>query len=139
MVTAAQVHSFFKDYADAFSSGSVDRIQASWSFPAFMCFGGRQTVFDSEAFRANAVKLCAFYAAQGVVRADNEVLELSRLTDTTASVRTACVLRNAEGGVVAEWEHVYLLVETSDGVRVAAALPDNEVRAWRERGTPLGG
>jgi hypothetical protein len=138
-VTAAQVHSFFRDYADAFSSGSVDRIEASWSFPAFMCFGGRQTVFDSEAFRANAVKLCAFYAAQGVVRADNEVLELCRLTDTTASVRTVYILRNADGGVVVEWEHVYLLVETSDGIRVAVALPDNEVRAWRERGTPLGG
>src|SRR5258708_4412052 len=100
-----------------------------------MCFGGRQTVLDSEAFRANAVKLCAFYAAQGVVRADKEVLELSRLTKTTASVRTADVLRDAEGSVVAQWEHVYLLVETSDGIRVAAALPDDEIRAWQERGT----
>ena len=136
-MTAAQVHGFFKDYADAFSRGSVERIQASWSFPALMCFGGRQSVLDSEAFRANAVKLCAFYAAQGVVRADSEVLELSRLTDTTASVRTAYALRDADGGVVAEWEHVYLLVETADGIRVAAALPDNEIRAWRERGTPL--
>ncbi len=138
-VTAAQVHGFFKDYADAFSSGAIDRIQAAWSFPAFMCHGGKQTVLDSEAFRANAVKLCAFYAAQGVVRADKEILELSRLTETTASVRTADVLRDAGGGVVAEWEHVYLLVETADGIRVAAALPDNEMRAWRERGTPLGG
>ncbi len=138
-MTAAQVHGFFKDYAEAFSSGSVDRIRASWSFPAFMCFGGRQTVFDGEAFRANTAKLCAFYAAQGVVRADKEVLELNRLTETTASVRTADVLRDAEGGVVAEWEHVYLLVETADGIRVAAALPDDEVRAWRERGAPVGG
>ena len=136
-MTAAQVHSFFKDYADAFSRGSVERIQASWSFPALMCFGGRQSVLDSEAFRANAVKLCAFYAAQGVVRADKDILELNRLTETTASVRTADVLRDADGGVVAEWEHVYLLVETADGIRVAAALPDNEIRAWREHGTPL--
>lgn len=138
-MTAAQVHDFFKDYADAFSAGAIDRIQASWAFPAFMCFGGRQMVFDSAAFHANAVKLCAFYAAQGVARADKEVLELNRLTETTASVRTADTLRDADGGVVAEWEHVYLLVETADGIRVAAALPDNEVRAWRERGTPMGG
>ncbi|MGE0424379.1 MAG: hypothetical protein AB7O88_19110 [Reyranellaceae bacterium] len=40
---------------------------------------------------------------------------------------------------MAAWEHVYLLVETADGVRIAAALPDNEIRAWAERGTPLGG
>jgi hypothetical protein len=138
-MTAAQVHSFFKDYADAFSCGSVERIQASWSFPAFMCHGGRQVVLDDDAFRANAVKLCAFYAAQGVVRAEKEILELSRLTETTASVRTSDVLRDAGGGTVAEWEHVYLLVETADGIRIAAALPDNEVRAWRQRGTPLNG
>jgi hypothetical protein len=139
MVTAAQVQTFFKDYADAFSARSVERIQALWSFPAFMCFGGRQMALDSEAFRANTVKLCAFYAAQGVARADKEVLELARLTETTASARTADILRDADGNVVAEWEHVYLLVETADGIRAAAALPDNEVRAWRERGTPLGG
>jgi hypothetical protein len=138
-VTAAQVHDFFADYADAFSSRSVDRIQALWSFPAFMCFGGKQAVLDSDGFRANTVKLCAFYDAQGVVRAEKQVLELSRLTETTASVRTADILRGADDGVVAEWEHVYLLVETVDGIRIAAALPDNEVRAWRERGTPLGG
>jgi hypothetical protein len=138
-VTAAQVHSFFKDYADAFSARSVERIQAMWSFPAFMCYGGLQAALDSEAFRANTAKLCAFYAAQGVVRADSDVLELSRLTETTASARVTYALRNAEAGVVAAWEHVYLLVETAQGIRIAAALPDNEVRAWRERGTPLGG
>ncbi len=138
-MTAAQVHAFFEDYADAFSSHSVERIQALWSFPAFMCFGGRQTALDRDAFRANVVNLCAFYEAQGVVRAEKQVLELSRLTDTTASTRTADILRDADGGIVAEWEHVYLLVETADGIRIAAALPDNEVRAWKERGTPLGG
>ncbi|MGE3647910.1 MAG: hypothetical protein AB7G10_06215 [Reyranellaceae bacterium] len=138
-MTAAQVHGFFKDYAEAFSAGSIDRIEAAWSFPAFMCFGGRQSALDRDAFHANAVKLCAFYVAQGVVRAEKEVLELNRLTGTTASVRTADILRAVDGSIVAAWEHVYLLVETADGVRIAAALPDNEIRAWAERGTPLGG
>jgi len=138
-MTAAQVHMFFKDYADAFSARSVERIQAAWSFPAFLCHSGRQAAFDSEAFRANTVKLCAFYTAQGVVRADSDVLELSGLTETTASVRIAYALRDARAKVVAEWEHVYLLTETVDGIRIAAALPDNEIRAWRDRGTPLGG
>jgi hypothetical protein len=27
---------------------------------------------------------------------------------------------------------------TMDGIKALAALPDNELRAWRERGTPLG-
>lgn len=138
-MTAAQVGHLFKSYAEAFSSGDIDRIQEHWDFPAFMLFGGRQTVLDSEDFRANTAKLCAFYVAQGVVRADKEVLEISRLTATTASVRTADKLYDADERLVAEWEHVYLLSVTPGGIKVAAALPDNELRAWRERGTPLGG
>lgn len=138
-MTAAQVHAFFEDYADAFSRRAVERIQAFWSFPAFLCSGDRQTAFDNDAFRANTVNLCAFYDSQGVARAEKQVLELSRLTETTVTVRTADTLRDANGRVVAEWEHVYLLVETADGIRLAAALPDNEIRAWKARGTPLGG
>lgn len=138
-MTATQVDIFFKDYAAAFCRGAIDRIEASWSFPAFLCFGGRQTVLDHEAFRDNAVKLCAFYAAQGVVRAEKEILGLQQLTETTASVRTGDILRDRDGGIVAAWEHVYLVVETADGLRIAAALPDNEIRAWRDRGTPIGG
>lgn len=137
-MTAAQVHTFFKDYADAFSARSVERIHGLWAFPAFMSFSGRQAVFDSAAFRSNTEKLCAFYARQGVVRAEKEVLELDRLTATTASARTSDTLFDAQGAVVAAWEHVYLLSDTPEGIRVAAALPDDEVRAWRERGTPLG-
>lgn len=138
-MTAAQVHALFEDYADAFSRRAIDRIQDLWSFPAFLCSGGRQVAFDSDAFRANTLKLCGFYDRQGVARAEKQVLELTRLTESTASVRTADTLRDTDGHVVAEWEHVYLLVETAGGIRIAAALPDNEVRAWKVRGTPLGG
>ncbi len=137
-MTAAQVHTFFKDYADAFSQQSVDRLQKMWSFPAFMSFDGTQAVLESDAFRSNTARLCAFYGRQGVVRVDKEVLELTRLTDTTATVRTADTLFAADGQVIADWEHVYLLSETGEGIRVAAAMPDNELRAWRDRGTPLG-
>ncbi len=93
---------------------------------------------DSNAFRSNTEKLCAFYKRQGAIRAEKEVLELARLTDTTASVRTSDTLFDASGAVVTAWAHVYILSDTGKGIRVAAALPDNEVRAWRERGTPLG-
>ena len=137
-MTTARVQAFFKEYAAAFSSRSVELIQKLWAFPAFMSFGGRQAVLDSEAFRSNTEKLCAFYEGQGVVRAEKQVLELTRLTDTTATVRTADTLFDAQGGIVAAWEHVYLLSDTPDGIRTAAAMPDNEHRAWRERGTPLG-
>ena len=137
-MTAAQVHSFFKDYADAFSCRSADRLQKLWSFPAFMVFGGHQAVLEPDVFYTNTQRLYDFYARQGVVRAEKEVIELTRLTETTATARTADVLFSDNGEIVAQWEHVYLLNATDDGIKVAAAMPDNELRAWRDRGTPLG-
>jgi len=104
-----------------------------------MSYGGRQAVLDRDQFHHNTLALCAFYRAQGLARAEKQVLELSRLTATTASVRTEDRLFDAAGGLIAEWEHVYLLSATADGIKVVAALPDNELHAWRELGTPLGG
>ena len=138
-MTAGQVHSFFKKYAQAFTDGDVDAICGLWDYPAFMSYDGRQAVLDAESFRVNTRSLMTFYKAQGVVRAEKEVLELTRLTETTASVRTSDTVFDQDGNVVAEWEHVYLLSDTPTGIKVSTALPDGELRAWRSRGTPLGG
>jgi hypothetical protein len=137
-MTAAQVDTFFKDYVRAFVDQDIDRICSFWGYPAFMVFEGRQAALSDKAFRSNAVRLCAFYAVQGVTRAEKEVIFLMRLTDTTTAVRTRDMLYDAGGKIIAEWEHAYLLSDTAEGIRVAAAMPDGEVRAWRERGTPLG-
>jgi hypothetical protein len=137
-MTMADAEAVFAGYAKAFTEMDVDEVCARWSYPAFMAGRGKQASLDEAAFRQNAVALCAFYSAQGVARAEKQVLELARLTETTSTVRTADTLFDARGDLVAAWEHVYLLTETPAGVRVAVALPDGELAAWRSRGTPLG-
>ena len=138
-MTAAQVDAFFQGYADAFSREAVDEICGLWDYPAFMSYDGRQAVLDREQFRRNTVGLCAFYRARGLARAEKSVLELARLTPTTASVRTHDRLYDAAGALITEWEHVYLLSQTAHGLKAVVALPDNELRAWRALGTPMGG
>jgi hypothetical protein len=54
-------------------------------------------------------------------------------------VRTADALFDREGGLITSWEHVYVLSETPSGLRAVAAFPDNELRAWRDVGEPMGG
>jgi hypothetical protein len=137
-MTRVEAEDFFAGYAQAFTDMDVDGVCASWSYPAFMAGRGKQAALDEASFRQNTVALCAFYRAQGVARAEKQVLELVRQTETTSTVRTADTLFDATGDVVAAWEHVYLLTETPAGVRVAVALPDGELAAWRSRGTPLG-
>jgi hypothetical protein len=137
-MTMLEAQDFFTAYAKAFTAMDVDEVCARWSYPAFMAARGKQATLDEAAFRTNTVALCDFYRAQGVARAEKRVLELVRLTETTSTVRTADTLFDAKGDLVAAWEHVYLLTETPVGVRVAVALPDGELAAWRSRGTPLG-
>jgi hypothetical protein len=92
---------------------------------------------DREAFRHNLVRLCAFCDSQGLARAEKQVIGFVTLTETTAAVRTRDRSYDASGALIVEWEHAYLMSSTPDGIKVAAALPDGEHRAWRERGTPL--
>lgn len=136
-MVAAFVDALFRDYADAVTDGAVERIQAMWSFPAFMMFDGRQVVLDEAGFRSNTERLCAFYREQGMVRAEYDVLEILCLTPTTASVRTIVRLYDGNDGIVTEWAHVHLLSDTDEGLKIAAALPDEEMRAWSARETSM--
>jgi hypothetical protein len=136
-MTTAQVETFFKDYVRAFSNQDIDEVCLSWSYPAFMVFGGKQVARDTESFRSLVVRLCAFYTAQGMKRAEKELIDLVPLTETTEAVRTKDMLYDADGKIVTEWEHAYLLSDTAVGIKIAAAMPDGEHRAWCERGTPL--
>ena len=136
-MTAVQVHDFFKVYVQAFVDRDIDGICARWDYPAVLVSGGRQVALDREAFRRNLVRLCAFYDAQGLARAEKKVIGFVTLTATTAAVRTRDTLSDVSDALIVEWEHAYLMSDTADGLKVAAALPDDENRAWRERGTPL--
>lgn len=136
-MTAIQAHNFFEGYVQAFVGNDIDGICGRWGYPAFLAFEGKQVSLDPEAFRRNAVRLCAFYAAQGMARADKEIIGFVPLTESTAAVRTKDRLYDAGGALIVEWEHAYLMSSTPTGIKVAAALPDGERRAWQERGTPL--
>jgi hypothetical protein len=138
-MTASEIDNFFQSYAAAFSRRDVDAICGLWDYPGFMSYQGKQAVLEREAFRRNTESLCAFYAARGLARAEKQVLEIGRLTDTTASVRTADTLFDAQGELITRWEHVYVLSETAQGLKAVAAFPDNELKAWRDLGAPMGG
>ena len=138
-MTAIEVSEFFTNYAKAFSEQNIEAICELWDYPAFLSIEGQEVVLDPGEFFANTKALCSFHAAQGVVRATKQVLELARLTHTTASVRTQDQLYDQDGELAAEWEHVYLLSRTARRLKAAAATLGGELAAWRARGTPLGG
>ena len=137
-MTHGEVQSLFDDYAAAFGRADVARICAHWAYPAYFSARGRRAALDEAAFRANAETLCRFYAAQGVAGAAKSVLAVDELFAGLAFVRTADRLTGADGGIIAEWRHGYLLSETAAGLRIVMAMPEEELDAWQRRGTPLG-
>jgi hypothetical protein len=130
-MTAPQLDAFFEEYVAAFVEQDVERLCAMWKYPAFMVYDGKQRVFDRAAFRDNAVRLCRFYADQGMARTEKDVIDIVPLTATTAAVRTNYRMYRVDETTLVEWTHAYLLSEASDEVSIVAAMPDDENRAWR--------
>ena len=60
------------------------------------------------------------------------------LSESIALVTTRFRLDDAAGEEVAEWDHLYLVSATEQGLKLIAALPEAELDAWTARGTPLG-
>ncbi|MDP9414027.1 MAG: hypothetical protein M3Q08_08020 [Pseudomonadota bacterium] len=137
-MTLREVEALFHDYAAAFSSGDVDRVCSHWNYPAFFAARAKRAALSEDEFRKNTAALSDFYRNQGVVSATKAVLRVDEQFTGLAFVRTADKLTDSNGEIVAEWEHGYLVSETSEGLRVVAAMPDEELDAWQRRGTPLG-
>ena len=138
-MTRESLDEFFTHYADAFSRVDVEGIGRVWKLPAFITTRDRSSCLaDPEAFRRNTEAACAFYRRQGVARAKKRVLEIKLVGEGVAVVTTLDELFDGAGEQIARWEHAYLVRETADGLRAVAAVADNEVKAWKARGTPLG-
>ncbi|MCA1827202.1 MAG: hypothetical protein ABR567_08425 [Myxococcales bacterium] len=138
-MTRKAVQEFFAAYAEAFSHGDTEAIGQLWSLPALITAAQRSMCFaDAEAFAKNTAAVCAFYREQGVVEARKTVLDVKDVGDTVAVVITRDEVVDASGREIARWKHAYLVRETPAGLRAIAAIADEEVQAWKARGTPLG-
>jgi len=131
-MTTPQVDALFQKYVRAFVEQDIESICSMWKYPAYMVYDDKRLVFDRQSFKDNAVRLCRFYADQGMARADKDVVDVVRLTATTAAARTIDRMYRADGTVLAEWMHAYLLSEVAGAISIVAAMPDDETRAWRD-------
>lgn len=128
----------FRSYSDAFARFDAAAISAHWAYPAYFCARGKRASLAEPEFRANVEALCAFYRAQGVKRVAATLRQVEWLSDSLALARTHYRLADGAGAPVAEWDHHYLVSATDDGLKLVAAMPDDELDAWAARGTPLG-
>lgn len=132
-MTAQQIDTFFRGYADAFSRLDVDAVCRHWAYPAYFVYRGVRAALNEAEFATNTKNLCRFCASQKMARATKSMLEIVHITATTAAVRTGDAVFDHGGAPIAAWEHGYLLSDTPQGLKVICAMPDNELDAWGDR------
>lgn len=137
---AEALDAWCQSYVAAFSAYDIPAIGAHWTFPAVILAGGAPVLLASrDKFDRNTDRLCTFYRAQGVTRAQRKLLEHFPMTQTAAAMRVADTMLDAKGGEIVSWQAAYTLTRTPEGWRACLADAGGEMAAWDSRGTPLGG
>lgn len=137
---AEELDAWCQSYVAAFSAYDVPAIGAHWTFPAIILAGGAPVLLASrDKFDRNTERLCTFYRAQRVTRAERRLVDHFPMTPTTAAMRVTDTMLDAEGNEIVAWEAAYTLTQTPEGWRACLADARGEMAAWSARGTPLGG
>lgn len=136
-MTKISARDYFVRYQNAFSSLNVEAIADLWFFPAVIHSPVANWVLSEDDFSTNTRNLCDFYTRQGMRSVEAVVTEFNALTADVASVRVKYALRDCDDQTFIEWEHAYVLRDRAGDVRAISAICDDEIVAWKRRGTPL--
>ncbi len=132
MAVQDEIRAFFAVYVEAFASGDAVAITELWEPVGLFPSPTGNFAMERDAFREHCVGLLDFYRKQGVAKPTGELLSADELFPNVVQARMAYRMLDAQGGSVAEWEHVYILRKT-DQWRVSLAIADEEMAAWARR------
>ncbi|MEM1313559.1 MAG: hypothetical protein AAGI51_03335 [Pseudomonadota bacterium] len=131
-----EIAAFFEGYVEAFRRRDAAAISERWEEVGLFPSPGGNFALPREAFQAHCERLLAFYDAQGVTDPVGELLSVEALFPGVAQARMAYRMLGEDGGLVAAWEHVYIL-RKSDRWRVSLTIADGEMAAWAALGAEL--
>lgn len=131
-----EITAFFDEYVDAFASDDADALSELWDAVGLFPSPTGNFAMERGAFREHCVTLMAFYRQQGVVRPVGELLSATGLFPNVAMAWMAYRMLGEDSGLIAAWEHVYILRKT-DRWRVSLTIADGEMAAWGANGAEL--
>ena len=132
MAVQDEIKAFFATYLDAFARGDAVAITELWEPVGLFPSPTGNFAMERDAFREHCVGLLDFYRRQGVAKPTGELLSADELFPNVVQARMAYRMLDAQGGSVAEWEHVYVL-RKGDQWRVSLTIADEEMAAWAKR------
>lgn len=136
MTIQDEIEAFFVSYVDAFARSDADALSELWDSVGLFPSPTGNFAMEKQAFRNHCVTLMDFYRKQGVVQPVGELLSWAELFPNVAEARLAYRMLGEGDGLIAEWEHVYILRRT-DRWRVSLTIADGEMAAWAARGAQI--
>lgn len=133
MTIEEEIADFFRRYVEAFLNHDVDSLVELWEPVGLFPTPNGNFAMDRATFREHVAKLMQFYQREGVARPEGTVLSCAQIVPGVAEARVKYRMLDQEEGLVAEWEHFYIL-RRADGWRVTLTIADAEMAAWTERG-----
>jgi hypothetical protein len=133
MTVHAEINMFFQEYVDAFAREDAGAVSELWDPVGLFPSPTGNFALERPAFREHCARVMGFYRQQGVARPEGETVSVTELVPGVVQARVAYRMRDAAGGVVAGWDHVYILRKT-DRWRVSVAIADEEMAAWAAKG-----
>ncbi len=131
-----QISAFFDAYVDAFAQEDAAALSELWDEVGLFPSPTGNFSMEREAFREHCVTLMDFYRQQGVAEPVGELLSAEELFPNVALARMSYRMLDAQGGLVATWNHVYVLRKT-DRWRVSLTIADDEMAAWAAKDAQL--
>ncbi|MEE2952343.1 MAG: hypothetical protein VYD57_14010 [Pseudomonadota bacterium] len=131
-----EIAAFFAEYVDAFQRRDPDALCELWEPVGLFPSPNGNFAMPRATFRDHCATLMDFYRKQGVVRPRGELISASKLFPNVAEARMAYRMLGEGDGLIAQWEHVYIL-RRSDRWRVSLTIADGEMAAWSARDAEL--
>jgi hypothetical protein len=123
-----EVTKLFESYLQAFLTKNHETVTDFWSFPAYVSWAsGDMTIYTPSQFLAGMNQEMAQFNERGAAKHTSEIMEVRRISDTSALVRTQDSF-SLHGKIVPEKSDYYFLVHKFDsGWKIVSALIDAEV------------
>lgn len=128
-----ELDAFFALYIDAFQDGDANAIAELWDPVGLFPSPTGNFAMERDAFRTHCSDLLEFYRKQGVLTPTGELLLVEELFPNVVQARMKYRMLGKDEGVIAQWEHVYIL-RKSEGWRVSLTIADDEMAAWTALG-----
>jgi hypothetical protein len=123
-----EITKLFESYLQAFLTNHSETVTDFWAFPAYVSWAsGDMAFFTPSQFLAGMIKEIALFNERGVAKDKTEIIEIRRISETSALVRTRDSFSVHGENTPSTGDYFFIVHKFDAGWRIVSALVDDEV------------